>query len=253
MDNDIAILNQKIDHLTTQIASLNITNLPGFQESNWDKIAQLDQKVDYLTQQMDIQLKRQQAFEELKDDIVPIVNHMIKLSIDELAEIGSDFESEDLFFLLKRVLRNTNLLLNMMDRLEAIMGVADEVQLLGKQVFSSTVEELDRLEREGFFAFGREGWNIVERIVNEYSQEDLQALGDNIVTIITTIRNMTQPEILSLANNAIGAIQEDSMELENVSTWTLVREFSNPKVRKGLSRMLNIVKALADQPDIKTQ
>ena len=43
-------------------------------------------------------------------DAIPVVNHMVKLSIDELAEIGTDFQLEDLTFLLKRVLRDTRLL-----------------------------------------------------------------------------------------------------------------------------------------------
>lgn len=208
----------------------------------------LHQKLDFLTEQMEAQRKQQQAFEELKQDVIPIGNQLIKLSIDELAEIGNEFQLEDLFFLLKRVLRNTNLLLEMLDRAEAAMGLADEAQILGKQVFSTTVQKLDEMERAGYFQFATEGMKITDRIVTEFTIEDVQALGENIVTILRTVRNMTQPDILGYANNAVDAIREEPGANGSISTVQLLRELSDPKVRQGLSRMVQMMKAFADQP-----
>ena len=221
MENDVALLHQKIDTLSSQVA--------------------------FLTQQAEIQQRRQQEFDELKQDMIPIANHMIKLTIDELAEIDPDFEVADLIYLLKRVLRNVPLILTMFDRFEALMGITDEVELLGKQVFSTTVEQLDEMERAGYFAFAREGWGILERIVTEFSEEDVKALGDNVVTILTTVRNMTQPEIMAMANNAIGAIQEAPPTEETPSMLKLLREISNPKTRRGMARMINLLQVLDEQ------
>lgn len=209
----------------------------------------LHQKIDYLTEQLDEQRKRQREFDELKHDMIPIANHMMKLTIDELADIGSDFQAEDFIFLVKRLLRNTHSFIRLMDYLEAGIGFSEEVSLLGTQIFNNLVETLDRLEHQGYFAFLNEGWNIVERIVTEFSEEDVKALGDNIVTILGTVRTMTQPEILNLANNAINAIEATPVEEQNISTLDLLRELSDPQVRRGMARLLNIVKALADEPD----
>jgi uncharacterized protein YjgD (DUF1641 family) len=223
MGNDLAELNQKIDLLTSQVV--------------------------YMNEQLEYQRQRLQAFEELKNDLVPIANHMFRLTIDELAEIGSDFQVEDLFFLVKRLLRDTDLLVRVLDRMEGIMDLADEGQLLGKQVFNNTVEKLDLLEQQGYFTFARGAAYIMERIVSEFSEEDVRALGDNIVTILSTVRNMTQPEVLSLANQVVDSVRDepDSAEL---STIGLLRELGDPKVRKGMARMLRIVKGLADQPSL---
>ena len=222
MDNDLALLHKKIDGLATQVA--------------------------FLTKQAETQQRRQLEFDELKQDMIPIANHMIKLMIDELAEIDPEFELADLLYLTKRILRNMPLILSMFDRFEALMGITDEVELLGKQVFSTAVENLDQMERDGYFAFAREGWGIVERIVNEFSEDDVRALGDNVVTILTTVRNMTQPEIMSIANNAIGAIQEVPSETETPSVFSLLRELSNPKTRRGMARMINLLQVLDEQP-----
>ena len=211
-------------------------------------LALLHSKIDYLTEQFEAQQRRQQSFDELKADMVPIVNQMVRLSIEELAEVGSEFQAEDLLFLLKRVLRNTNTLLRLMDLMEAGIGLSDELQILGKQVFANAVETLDRLEREGYFAFLRESWNVLERIVTEFDESDVRALGDNIVTILGTVRSMTQPEVLALANNAISALGPQPDPGQELSTLGLLRELSKPEVRRGMTRLLNLIKALAQDP-----
>jgi uncharacterized protein YjgD (DUF1641 family) len=216
-------------------------------------LALLHQKIDFLTEQMEAQRRRQQEMEELKRDLIPIANQMLKLSIDELAEIGREFELEDLLFLLKRFLRNTRTWLRLMDYLEGALGLAEEGNRLGKEMFNTAVAELDRLEREGYFAFMREAWRILERIVTEFSEEDVRALGDNIVTILTTVRNMTQPEVLALANKAIEAIRPAEDLSEPPSALELVREMADPKVRLGMARMLNLVKALAEEPALQEE
>ncbi len=181
MDKELALLHEKVDLLTSQM------------------------KV--LTDQAEIQQRRNQDFDELKGDLIPIGNQLIQISIDELAEIGTEFELEDLLYLLKRVLRNTQLILAMMDRFEALMGIADEVELLGKQVFSTTVETLDRLEQEGFFSIF---------------------------------------EDLTRALQAFNAPRDPNESPP--STFVLLKEINRPEVRSGLSRLLQVVKALGDTP-----
>ncbi len=67
--------------------------------------------------------------DQLKDEIIPIGNQLIQLTIDELVEIGTEFEKEDFVFLLRRVLRNTQLILAMTDRFDRLMGIADEADI----------------------------------------------------------------------------------------------------------------------------
>jgi uncharacterized protein YjgD (DUF1641 family) len=207
----------------------------------------LHQKIDHLTDQLEAQRRRQQVWDELFTDLAPVGNHLVKLTIDELAEIGSDFELQDLLFLIKRLLRNTRSLLLLLDRLEALMGISDEVQLLGKQAFSAAIESLDQLEREGYFAFARESWNILEKVVSEFSVEDMQTLGDSIVPLLATVRKLTQPEILLLADRSLDALQAPNGDGKSVSILALLRQLTDPDVRKGLSRLLNVVKAFSEE------
>jgi len=213
-----------------------------------EQFALLMDKMDRIESHMAEQQRRQQEMEELQRDLIPIGNHMFKLAIEELAEIGSDFQAEDLFFLLKRILRDTHLLTKLLDQLENAMELSEDMQMLGKQIFNQGVQELDRLEREGYFAFAREGWQIIERIVTEFDEEDVRALADNVVIMLKTVRNMTQPEIMAIANQSVDAIREVPAEDENISAFKLIKEMGSPQVRRGMSRMLNLLKVMGETP-----
>ncbi len=102
------------------------------------------------------------------------------------------------------------------------------------------------MERDGYFAFARESWAILEKVVKELTEEDLREFGDNMAAILPVLRNITQPEIMALANNAVSAIQEEPVD-EKISTWALIRELGDPKVRRGMARMINLLKALDEQ------
>ena len=213
-----------------------------------EQFALLMDKMDRIETHMAEQQRRQQEMEELQRDLIPIGNHMFKLAIEELAEIGSDFQSEDLFFLLKRLLRDTHLLMKLLDQFETAMELSEDMQTLGKQIFNQGVQELDRMERQGYFAFAREGWQIIERIVTEFDEEDVRALADNVVVILKTVRNMTQPEIMAIANQSVDAIRKVPAEDENISAFKLIKEMGSPQVRRGMSRMLNLLKVMGETP-----
>jgi uncharacterized protein YjgD (DUF1641 family) len=186
---------------------------------------QMNQKLDTLLIFMEEQQIRHRAMDELRNDMIPIANQMIKLTIDELAEIGTEFKAEDLLFLLKRLLRNTRLLIKLVDQLEAVMGLADDAGTLGKQVFNTLVEKLDDLEHKGYFQLAGEGMQVMDRFVEELSPEDVQLMGNALLESLKTLREPAPEKAPSLL--------------------ALVGQMNDPEVRIGLSRMLNVMKSLA--------
>jgi hypothetical protein len=188
-----------------------------------NELTLIHQKLDYLTEQLEAQRQQQETLNELVQDAIPVVNHMVKLSIDELAEIGTDFQLEDLTFLLKRVLRDTRLLMGLLDQVEAVAELAEEGQVMGKRIFHHVTMELDRLERDGYFDFARAGWSVADRAVKEFKAEDLEAAGARMIE----------------------ALKEEPPE--NVSLLALLRALGDPNVRRGLYRSLNLLKAIGDQ------
>jgi uncharacterized protein YjgD (DUF1641 family) len=182
----------------------------------------LTEKLDYLTEQFELQRRRQDDMNELIQDVIPVVNHMVKLSIKELAEVGNEFELNDLLFLFKRFLRDTRMLIKLLDQVETVAELADEGQKMGKRIFHQVTMELDRLEREGHFDFARAGGRVADRFIHEFKARDIDALGERMIAAIKT-----QPP-------------------KTISLPALARKFNDPAVKRGLFRMLNLLKAVGD-------
>ena len=213
-----------------------------------EQFALLMEKMDRIESHMAKQQRRQQEMEELQRDLIPIGNHMFKLAIEELAEIGSDFQSEDLFFLLKRLLRDTHLLMKLLDQLENAMELSEDMKFLGKQIFNQGVQELDRMERQGYFAFARESWLIVERIMTEFSAEEISTLGDHVIGALKTVQKVSQPDVMKMANRSIDVFLQPPAEGEKVSTWQLIQEMGSPQARSGMLRMIQLLKTMGETP-----
>jgi len=185
-------------------------------------LALLHQKLDNLAMLFEQQRKQQEGINELVRDSIPVVNHMIKLSIDELAEVGNDFQLGDLLFLLKRILRDTRLLVGLLDQVESLAELAEESQVMGKRIFHQLTVKLDELEREGYFEFARAGWKVAGCAVKEIQPQDLEAAG---IRFIASLKK--QPP-------------------EKVSLLALFHALGDAKVRRGLYRSLNILRAIGE-------
>lgn len=216
-----------------------------------DDLMLLHQKIDYLTEQLDAQRKRQEKWDELYRDMTPIASDLMNLTIAELDDVGRDFELADILFLFKRLLRDVRMLTAMLEQMESMAELAGEMRHISRPAVDHLIDTLQSLEQKGYFTFFEGLTFIVDQIVTEFDEEDVKALGENVVTILKTVRSMTQPEIMALANDAIQRMEEPVEE--DISTWALVRELRDPQVRRGFARLLNVVKALSAQPDTGTQ
>ncbi|HIE54576.1 MAG TPA: DUF1641 domain-containing protein [Chromatiaceae bacterium] len=218
-----------------------------------EQLLELNQKIDTLTEQVTflaeearIQRVRRQEFDELKNDLTPVMMEMYQLSVRELDEIDGYVELEDMLRLMKRLMRNTRNLERMLDQMESLMEMGQDISPLTQQAFLALMQRLDEMERKGYFTFMREGMAIMDRVVEEYSEEDVRQLGDNIVLILNTVKEMTQPEIMTMLQDTAVAIRDDEYADKDVSMFSILRQLNDPEVKRGLAKTLNVLKTVAD-------
>ncbi|MCK4466279.1 MAG: DUF1641 domain-containing protein, partial [Bacteroidales bacterium] len=84
---------------------------------------------------------------------------------------------------------------------------------------------------------------VMGNIIENYSQEDVRLLSDNIVTILDTIKNLTQPEMLRAMNNAINVFKNvDTTDIKEYSVWKVLREMNSPEMKRGIGFMMAFIK-----------
>jgi len=212
----------------------------------------LNQKVDALTAQVEFlaeearqQKQRRQERDELIGDLTPIAGEAYRLSVQQLNEIEGYVQLEDIFRVMKRLMRNTRNIEKMLDQMEAVSELTSEVMPLTEGMFLTLMSRLDEMERKGYFAFIQGGMEIMDTVVSSFSEEDVTQLGENIVLILNTVKEMTQPEVMQLLSSTASVMREEDIP-ENVSMFYLMRQFNDPAVRKGLAKTMNILKTVSD-------
>lgn len=217
---------------------------PALAELN-DKLDRLATQVTFLTEEAQRQKRRQQEWDELKHDLMPMANEGYLLLAEQLREVEQFAQLEDLLRLGKRLLRNTRNFEQMLDQLEGLMDLWQDAGPLSKDAFLSAMTQLAELEQKGYFVFLKGGLDIADRIVTSFSEEDVRQLGENIVLILQTVKEMTQPDIMMMLSNTAHVVKDE--EPVNTSLISIMRQLNDPAVRKGLVKTLQVLKSVADK------
>jgi uncharacterized protein YjgD (DUF1641 family) len=207
------------------------------------QLAEINQKLDTLTTYMLEQQRRQREWRELQDDLTIIGKDIFQTAVTELDEVSRHFDTEDLLHLLKKLLRNVKNISRMMDQVESAVDFIEDATPLSKQIFSQLLETLAELEKKGYFEFATESIKIVDTVITTFTVDDIRLLRENIVGIIETFRNMTQPEVLSSVNNALHFFEKLDVSVdENISLWQLLKELNDPEMKRGMAFMIRFMK-----------
>lgn len=213
-DQSLEELNRKVDALTEQIA--------------------------FLTEEARQERRRRQEWDELKNDLTPIAGDLYRVTVRELAEVDGYFSSEDVLRLVKRLIRNTRNMEQMLDQLESFAAIWQDAGPLTQDAFLALMNRLEEAEQKGYFTFIRGGMEIVDQVVTSYSEEDVRQLGDNIVLILDTMKEMTQPEIMMILRSTAETLSDDEPS-EDISMFQLLRQLNDPNVKRGLSKTLTVL------------
>jgi uncharacterized protein YjgD (DUF1641 family) len=185
---------------------------------------------------------------ELIETLVPVSRGALDLATRELAELEADVTIEDF----TRFARTTA---KAVPQMEVLVGQLGSFSELGREVTSISgagvaklTEILQAAEDKGYFMFAREGAAIADRIVTTYTEDDVRALGDNVVTILNAVKELTQPEVMSLLNRTALTIQEvEETPLEPPSMLALVKSMRDPQTRRGLARVLSMLHTVGEE------
>lgn len=215
-------------------------------------IVELTQKVDALTEQVAflaeearLEKRRRQEWDELKSDLTPIASDMFRLSVTQLDEVEQYVQLEDVLRLVKRLARNTRNLEQMLDQVESLAELGRDMSPLSQDAFLTMMNRLDEMERKGYFTFLRGGMAMMDNIVDSFTEEDVRQLGENVVLILQTVKEMTQPEVMRMLQNTAVVMREEETD-GNISMLSILRQLNDPAVKKGLSKTLTVLKTVSE-------
>jgi uncharacterized protein YjgD (DUF1641 family) len=126
-------------------------------------------------------------------------------------------------------------------RMESLDDLKEDLVPIAHGALKIAYRKLHELEQEGALDFVAESGQVAMKIATSFTREDVKLLGDNVVKILQTVRNLTQPEVLNVADRAATALQEAGAESGKLGLFKAMRD---PEVRRGMTLLLAVLREL---------
>jgi uncharacterized protein YjgD (DUF1641 family) len=210
------------------------------------QIDAINQKLDVLLEYMQEQRMKSSALEDLLADLSIMGKDIYDTAVTELEHHAVELDPEMLKQLTLKLLKNVPTFVRIIDIMESMVDLAKDAGPMVNEMIIDFTRKLHDLEKRGYMSFFRESGNVMDNIITHFSADDVSRLADNIVTILLTIRNLTQPEVLKGINNAVKVF--NSMETEKIPDmgfWQLVRELRSKEMRQGFTFIVLFMKNLS--------
>ena len=208
----------------------------------------INRKLDLVIEHVIQQKQKQQVLEDLVDDLSIIGKDVVQNSVIQLDKAGVEVDSEAILNLLFKLIRNIDVINETFDTLISFNDLIKDIEPIVSQVGLDSIKKLNELDEKGYISFIKEIYKITDNIVANFSAEDVKNLSENIVPIINTVKNLTQPEILSVANNAVSVYKNiDANKIPKYSLWKVFKDFKSPEIMKTLGFTLTFLKNMTKE------
>lgn len=211
-----------------------------------EQINDINRKLDILLDYMHEQKLRSLAVDDLVSDISIIGKDVYDTAVVELETSQVQIDPEEVKMLMVKLVKNVPSFLKLMEMMESLMDLAKDATPIVNEVIIDFTKKLHEFEQKGYFEFIRESGKVIDKVVTSFTKEDIRNLADNIVSILHTVKNLTQPEMLGAINNAMMVFNSMEMEkLPEYNIWKVMREMNSPEMKKGMAFMVMFMKNLS--------
>lgn len=131
-------------------------------------------------------------------------------------------------------------------------GLYADLSKVSDGAMEMATDRLAEAEKRGYFAFVRAGAGVLDRVVTSFDEEELAQLSENVVTILETVKDVTQPEMLAFLGHMIDAIklQQERVDSEPdkaPSLLGLLKTVRDPDVRRGMARAIETLRVVSQE------
>lgn len=209
-----------------------------------ERLDRMALQLEELTVEMRLQREQREKWQELGHDLAFIGQGAMTSVSRELEGLSSAVTVEDAVSFLRQLALRLPTLEASLTQLESLAELSDELARISGGAMGMLTERLAELQAAGYLDFARSGVGVVDRVVRSFSEDDVDALGDNIVLILETVKEMTQPEVMTMLRRTVSELPPPPAEPP--SLLTLLKDLRTPEVRRGLSRLTSLLRSLGD-------
>ena len=217
-----------------------------------EQINEINRKLDIVLEEVMAQRETRHSIEDLTTDLTIVGNDVFKSTVTELDNAGVELDGEAVKQLMLKLVRNVDTINEMFEMLESVNDLAKDISPVLHQVGLDGIHLMNEFEQKGYFDFLREGIKIFDNIVEHFSVEDVRLLADNAVSILETVKELTQPDMLRAINSGLVVYKSIEIdEVEEYSLWKAFKTMNSKEMRKGLGFMITFLQNMIKEIEKK--
>jgi uncharacterized protein YjgD (DUF1641 family) len=185
------------------------------------------------------------SIKELRDDLIPLSAQVFRLMINELEDIESGFQLEDLLDMIKTVLRSVKTISFSLQQIQNIVDFVTTIEPLLRSSVPQIINYLDDLEQRGVLRMFTAMLDVRAKIAAAYTAEDIDKIGDGAVVLLGLAKKLSDPQAIAfLEKVAEMPGHVDLSQSKDVGPFGLISAASSKEVKQGLGVMMELTKAM---------
>ncbi len=214
------------------------------------QIDEINSKLDFILEEIHHQKQNRESMEDLFADLSLVGKDAFQQTVIELDNAGVELDSEAVKGMGLRLIRNIGNLNQLLETLESLNDFMKDAVPVMHQVGLDAIHQMNDLNEKGYVDFFKELIKVVQNIIEHFSPTDVKDLADSAVSILETIKSLTQPDMLSAINNAVTIFKNlDPKDVEQYNIWKLMREFNKPEMKRGIGFAVTFLKKMAQETE----
>ncbi len=183
------------------------------------QIDDINKKLDIILEEVFAQKQSRETISDLADDLSIVGKDVFKTTVIELDKAGIELDGDAVKGTGIRLIRNIDNINDFLDTLESINDFLKDASPIARQVGLDAIQKMNEFDQKGYIEFFKELSKVLDNIVSHFSPQDVKDLADNTVTILETVKEMTQPDMLSAMDNAVHVFKNlDTKDIPEIYT-----------------------------------
>jgi len=215
-------------------------------EKNIDiRIDALDNKLDLVLEYINQQRIKSEVVEDLISDVSIVGKDIYDASVKELENQSIEIDPDQLRLLGLNLVKNIGNFNDVMVLFGSVLDFLKELGPIANELIIDLTKKMHELENKNYFAFFGELTKVLDNVVQNFTPADIRHFADNIVLIMQTVKNLTQPEMLTALNNAVKVYGSVGTEtIPQYSIWKVLKEMKTPEMKSAMGFMITFMKSL---------
>jgi len=213
-----------------------------------ERLARIEEKMEQFSSMAD-QLKNFtnvfENFHDLGRDVSLLTYPAVKILTEELGEVETGFQFEDISLLLKRFLLSLRHIAWGLEQLENLVDWWQDMEPIMKIAVPHIIDILEDLDQKGIFKGYQAMLQGYAKIAQKYGPEDIDLIAEGIVSMHGVAKKFSDPKFINFIESFMDVpTQVNLEECKPSGPLGLMWRMRSQESRRGLGVLAELTKAL---------